>query len=171
AGTRAPVSAGQVAAPRGARTRLEVEAERGLTPLVGRERELALLEESFARAAAGRGQVVFVVGEPGIGKSRLLAAFRRRVSERSSWLEGHCLSFGQSMALHPLVDLLSRHLGIGRSEERRGGREWSSDVCSSDLRRRVSERSSWLEGHCLSFGQSMALHPLVDLLSRHLGIG
>ena len=115
-GKHDPVPAWQVTAPRGARTRLEVEAERGLTPLVGRERELALLEESFVRAAAGRGQVVFVVGEPGIGKSRLLAEFRRRVGERSSWLEGHCLSFGQSMALHPLVDLLSRHLGIGESD-------------------------------------------------------
>ena len=41
------------------------------------------------------GQVVFIVGEPGIGKSRLLYEFRRRVGDRATWLEGHCLSFGQ----------------------------------------------------------------------------
>jgi class 3 adenylate cyclase/tetratricopeptide (TPR) repeat protein len=115
-GKQEPAPAWQVTAPRGARTRLEVEAEHGLTPLVGRERELALLEESFARAAAGQGHVVFVVGEPGIGKSRLLAEFRHRVGERCGWLEGHCLSFGRSMALHPLVDLLRRHLGIDESD-------------------------------------------------------
>ena len=50
---------------------------------------------------AGRGQVVFVVGEPGIGKSRLLYEFRRRVADRATWLEGHCLSFGQAIAVPP----------------------------------------------------------------------
>ena len=61
------------------RTRLEVEAERGLTPFMGRERELRLLHECFAQAQAGHGQVVFLVGEAGLGKSRLLLEFRQRL--------------------------------------------------------------------------------------------
>jgi class 3 adenylate cyclase/tetratricopeptide (TPR) repeat protein len=111
-GKAAPVHAWDVMSAQAGRTRLEVEADRGLAPLVGRERELGLLEEAFERARAGRGQIVFVVGEPGIGKSRLLYEFRRRVADRAAWLEGHCLSFGQSMAFHPVIDLLKRELGI-----------------------------------------------------------
>jgi class 3 adenylate cyclase/tetratricopeptide (TPR) repeat protein len=115
-GKREPVAAWRVTAPLGARTRIEVEAERGLTPLLGRAHELGVLEECFARAAGGRGQAVFVVGEPGIGKSRLLVEFRRRVGDRADWMEGHCLSFGHAMALHPVADLLRRHFRIDESD-------------------------------------------------------
>jgi class 3 adenylate cyclase/tetratricopeptide (TPR) repeat protein len=111
-GKAAPIRAWDVVSAPAGRTRLEVEADRGLAPLVGRERELGILEEAFELARAGRGQIVFVVGEPGIGKSRLLYEFRRRVADRAAWLEGHCLSFGQSMAFHPLIDLLKREFGI-----------------------------------------------------------
>jgi class 3 adenylate cyclase/tetratricopeptide (TPR) repeat protein len=95
-----------------ARTRLDVEAERGLTSFVGRERELQIMEDCFGRAAAGRGQVVLIVGEPGIGKSRLLHECQRRIGDHAAWLQGQCLSFGRSMAFHPLIDLLRRLFGI-----------------------------------------------------------
>ena len=98
-----------------ARTRLDVEAERGLTSFVGRERELQIMEDCFGRAAAGRGQVVLIVGEPGIGKSRLLHECQRRIGDHAAWLQGQCLSFGRSMAFHPLIDLLRR---LFRIEER-----------------------------------------------------
>ena len=111
-GKAEPVRAWDVVSARASRTRLEVEADRGFAPLVGRERELRLLEEAFERATAGHGQVVFIVGEPGIGKSRLLYEFRRRVADRATWLEGHCLSFGQAIAFHPLIDLLKRSVQI-----------------------------------------------------------
>jgi class 3 adenylate cyclase/tetratricopeptide (TPR) repeat protein len=111
-GKTAPVGAWEVVAAREARTRLEVEAERGLTPLVGRGRELELLSECYDRARAGAGQVVFVVGEPGIGKSRLLHELRRRLGDAVEWREGHCLSFGRATALHPVVDLLKRAFGL-----------------------------------------------------------
>jgi class 3 adenylate cyclase len=71
-GKEEPVRAWEVVAARQARTRLEVGAERGLTPHVGRERELDILLERFDKARAGQGQVVFVVGDAGVGKSRLL---------------------------------------------------------------------------------------------------
>src|SRR3990172_930770 len=74
---RAPAQAWEVLRPRGRRSRLEVAIERGLTPLVGRSRELATLLERFGEAKGGRGQVVFISGDAGIGKSRLLLEFRR----------------------------------------------------------------------------------------------
>jgi class 3 adenylate cyclase len=104
-----PVRAWEVLSARVARTRLEVETERGLTPFVGRERELQLLFECFEQAKAGHGQVVFIAGEPGIGKSRLLLEFRRRLGDEATWLEGRAMSFGRSIAFHPLIDMLRRN--------------------------------------------------------------
>ena len=76
------IAAWEVVAAREARTRLDVEADRGLTPFVGRERELRVLVEAFERARGGHGQVAFLVGEAGIGKSRLLLELRRRIAGR-----------------------------------------------------------------------------------------
>ena len=110
------VVAWEVVAAHEGRTRLEVEADRGLTPLVGRERELGQLLETFTRARGGQGQVVLVVGDAGIGKSRLLHEFRRRIVEGADWREGHCLSFGRAMAFHPLVDLVRRQFAIEETD-------------------------------------------------------
>jgi DNA-binding NtrC family response regulator/tetratricopeptide (TPR) repeat protein len=88
--------------------RLGRPAEPGRTPFVGRERELRLLAERFAEAEAGRGQVVSVVGEAGIGKSRLLHELRRRLGRRATWVEGQALSFGRAMPFHPVIDMLRR---------------------------------------------------------------
>ena len=112
-GKAEPVTAWEVVAARETVTRLEVEADHGLTPFVGRERELAVLLDAFARAQAGEGQVLFLVGDAGIGKSRLLLELRRRIGDGAAWQEGHCLSFGKAMAFHPLVDLLRRQFGVG----------------------------------------------------------
>jgi class 3 adenylate cyclase/tetratricopeptide (TPR) repeat protein len=95
-----------------ARTRLEAASLEGLSRFVGREPELCALEERLADAEGGRGQVVSIIGDPGIGKSRLLLEFRERLGDRASWVEGRCLSFGQSMAFHPLVDLLRSNFRI-----------------------------------------------------------
>jgi class 3 adenylate cyclase/tetratricopeptide (TPR) repeat protein len=111
-GKTEPVQAWDVISARVARTRLEVGAERGLTPFVGRERELRILADCFEKAKAGHGQVVFVVGEAGIGKSRLLFEFRRRLGNEATWSEGRTMSFGRAMAFHPLIDLLRRNFRI-----------------------------------------------------------
>jgi hypothetical protein len=71
-GKAVPVNAYEVVRARGLRTRLEVGAERGLTPFVGRQPELTLLQKGWVEARAGRGQVILLMGEAGIGKSRLL---------------------------------------------------------------------------------------------------
>ncbi len=112
---RAPVRAFEILRPRGRRSRLEVAAERGLTPLVGRSRELSVLTDLFAQVRNGRGQAVFVVGDAGIGKSRLIVEFQRTLADRGehvTWLEGQCVSFGQSVPFLPLIDQLRKNFGI-----------------------------------------------------------
>jgi len=110
-----PVRAFEVLRPRGRRARLDVAAERGLTPLVGRSRELAVLLDLFRQVKAGRGQVVLVTGEAGIGKSRLLFELRQalvQAGEDATWLEGRCISFGQSIPLLPVIDQLRENCRI-----------------------------------------------------------
>src|SRR5262249_6903380 len=100
---------------RGRRARLDVAAERGLTPLVGRERERDALRDLFDRAKRGHGQVVCIAGEAGIGKSRLVYEFRRSLAQRgedAGWLEGGSISFGQAMPLLPVADQLGENLGM-----------------------------------------------------------
>ena len=105
----------EVLRPRGRRTRFDVAVERGLTPLVGRERELATLCERFREVKAGRGQVVGIAGEAGMGKSRLVLEFRRALAqagEAVTWLEGHCISFGQASPFLPLIEQLRENFQI-----------------------------------------------------------
>jgi transcriptional regulator with PAS, ATPase and Fis domain/tetratricopeptide (TPR) repeat protein len=87
-------------------------AEPGRTRFVGRERELRLLVERFQRAESGEGQVVLIVGEPGIGKSRLLHELRRQLGSRATWVEGQALAFARSTPFHAVVDMLRRVLRI-----------------------------------------------------------
>jgi DNA-binding NtrC family response regulator/tetratricopeptide (TPR) repeat protein len=87
-------------------------AEPGRTRFVGREHELRLLFERFELAHAGRGQIVTLMGEPGVGKSRLLHEFRRRLGASAMWIEGQALSFGRAMAFHPVVDMVKRAFRI-----------------------------------------------------------
>jgi DNA-binding NtrC family response regulator/tetratricopeptide (TPR) repeat protein len=80
---------------------------------VGRDRELDLLADAFARAAAGSGQVVFIAGEAGIGKSRLLAEFRRQLADQPHrWIEGRCASYGATTPFLPVIDGLRRYVLI-----------------------------------------------------------
>ncbi len=73
---------------------------------VGRERQLAALNDLLGEARQGRGQVVGVVGEPGMGKTRLVAEFRRDLTEdRPTILEGRCLSYGSAIPWVPVRDI------------------------------------------------------------------
>ncbi|MGB6065335.1 MAG: adenylate/guanylate cyclase domain-containing protein [Desulfomonilaceae bacterium] len=112
-GKKKPVKIYRVLAPSTRRTRFDVSAERGLTYFIGRQRELGLLLESFEQAKAGRGQAVSVVGEAGVGKSRLLYEFRKAVAnENILFLEGRCLSYCRENAYHPIVDMLKSNFGV-----------------------------------------------------------
>src|SRR5215510_11878543 len=117
-GKVAPVGAYEVVRARGLRTRLEVGAERGLTPFVGREYELTLLQERWASAQAGRGQVILLMGEAGIGKSRLLLEFQRRLADAPvTWLTGRCISYGKEMAYLPIIDLLKHNFQVEEGDD------------------------------------------------------
>jgi len=111
----APVRAFEVLRARGRRARLDAVAERGLTPLVGRERELNTLLDLCREVKAGRGQVVFIAGEAGIGKSRVVLEFRRSLAqagEEATWLESQCVSFGQSIPFVPMLEQLREKFRI-----------------------------------------------------------
>jgi hypothetical protein len=83
--------------------------EERLAPLLGRERELALLSDRFRLACSGTGQAVMVSGEPGIGKSRLVEALRERLaSEEAVWFFAYGLPTTESAPLAPILDLLER---------------------------------------------------------------
>ena len=100
------------------RTRFDVSAERGLTPFVGRERELELLLDGLDCAKEGRGQAFSIVGEAGVGKSRLLYEFRKAVAnENVTFLEGKCLSYSRGVAYHPIIDILKVNFAIQEGDE------------------------------------------------------
>jgi class 3 adenylate cyclase/tetratricopeptide (TPR) repeat protein len=123
-GKEEPVRVYQVIAPSTRRTKFDVSAERGLAPLVGRERELELLLDGFQRAKAGKGQAFSIISEAGVGKSRLLYEFRKVVSnEDVNFLEGKCLSYSRGVAYHPVIDILKSTFDIQEGEEDQGIRE------------------------------------------------
>ena len=108
-----PVRAWRALRERAQRSRFEVAAERGLAPFVGRDEELAALERHLRRVRQGRGQVVLLSGDPGIGKSRLLLEFRRSLSvTETRWVQGHCTAYGRSVPYLPVIDLLKRGFGV-----------------------------------------------------------
>src|SRR6202044_3307711 len=78
---------------------------RALTPLVGREEELERLGRRWERARSGEGQLVLVVGEPGIGKSRLIEEFHAQLGETPhTWVEWSSSQLLQNTPLHPIVE-------------------------------------------------------------------
>jgi hypothetical protein len=83
-----------------------------LAPFVGRARELAMLHELLAQAEQGHGQVVGIVGEPGMGKSRLLYEFRRSLQGRQvTYLTGQCVSYGSTTPYLPILAMLRQSYG------------------------------------------------------------
>jgi class 3 adenylate cyclase/tetratricopeptide (TPR) repeat protein len=116
-GKEEPVKVYQVIAPSTRRTKFDVSAERGLTPFVGRERELELLLDGFERAKLGKGQAFSIISEAGCGKSRLLYEFRKAVAnEDVNFLEGKCLSYSRGVAYHPVIDILKSNFDIQEGE-------------------------------------------------------
>ena len=93
-----------------ARSRLEAAGSTGLTPLVGREQEVALLLERWAQVKDDLGQVVLLSGEAGIGKSRLVQVLTAHVAtDPQAWLTPYqCSPYYQNTALYPMIDLLER---------------------------------------------------------------
>ncbi|MFB0522011.1 MAG: adenylate/guanylate cyclase domain-containing protein [Desulfatiglandales bacterium] len=100
------------------RTKLGTAIARGLTPFVGRKTELEHLADCFDRVNEGQGQVVGVVGEAGVGKSRLILELRGMLPEEEyTYLEGRCLHYGGSTAFLPILDILRSYFDIEEGEQ------------------------------------------------------
>ncbi|MGI8423529.1 MAG: AAA family ATPase [Chloroflexota bacterium] len=123
-GLESPIAVFEVVGAGPVRSRLQAAAARGLTRFVGRNAELEQLHQALQRAGAGHGQVVAVVGEPGVGKSRLFWEFTH--SHRApGWLlvESSSVSYGKATAFLPLIDLLRAYFQIEARDEGRKIRE------------------------------------------------
>lgn len=133
----------------GAVTRLEAAAARGLTKFVGRRNSMAALIGAYEKVKNGTGQVVGVVGEAGVGKSRLLYEFRKRLpQEEFTYLEGRCIHFGGAMPYLPILDILRSYFEIGERER------------EIVIRKRVKEKIIGLDEKLQGI-----LPPIQDLLS------
>lgn len=104
-------------AERGVRTRLDAAVARGLSPFLGRDRELNTLQSFWQEALAGRGQIVLISGAPGIGKSRLLLEFQRSLGPDVIWREAHCVSYGENIPYLPVVELVKSGFGITDADD------------------------------------------------------
>ncbi len=119
-----PVEVFELTGAAPARTRLQVAAGRGLTRFVGRDAEVDQLRVALERGRAGHGQVVALVGEPGVGKSRLVWELVH--SHRTAgWLvlEASSVSYGKATTFQPVIELLKSYFGIEASDDPRRVRE------------------------------------------------
>jgi class 3 adenylate cyclase len=106
------------------RTRLQAAAARGLTQFVGRDGEMQILSRAAEQAIQGTGQVVAVVGEPGVGKSRLLREFAQTCQgQHLLILEGRSLSYGKGTAWLPVIELLRSYFHLEARDDGRRIRE------------------------------------------------
>lgn len=95
------------------RAGVPIRSPRALRSFVGRERELAFLQERLAQVTQGQGQVVGIVGEPGIGKSRLLYEWHRSLAlQLVTYYEGQCLPYGSTTPYLPVLDLVRQHCAV-----------------------------------------------------------
>jgi len=111
-----------------ARSRLQVAAARGLTPFVGRSAEIEHLAAALERARAGRGRMVGMVGEAGVGKSRLLWEFIHSSHTQGCLvLEGQAVAYAKEASYTPIIDALRKHFEI---QERQDQEEIQSSVAT-----------------------------------------
>jgi len=122
-GLREPLAVYEVLGLGALRTRLQVGAHRGLARFVGREPELERLGEALALARAGHGQIVGVMGEAGVGKSRLFHEFKARAQQGCLVLETFSVSHGKAFPYLPLIDLLRNYFQITAQDDERRCRE------------------------------------------------
>jgi len=143
--------------------RVDAGLAHGRTPLVGRAEELEMLARRWQLAGDGEGQVVLLGGEPGIGKSRIVHAFRQRIDAQvGESIRFHCSSFGINQAFHPVIDHLEHVAGLthdgdsGEREERL--KEWLGASAE------VMETAVPLLGKLLSI--ATASYPPLDMVPQ-----
>ncbi len=89
----------------------------GMTPFVGRENEVRKLLTTWENVKKGRGEIALIIGEPGIGKTRLLRVFEERIKdEPHTWLVCRCISYYKNSAFYPIINLMNSQLRFGKQE-------------------------------------------------------
>ncbi len=123
-GVAAPQPVHQLTGAARSRRRFDVARARGLTRFVGRDAEMATLEAALERARQGRGQVVGVVAEAGVGKSRLCFEFLERCRASGiAVLEGRAVSYGRNIPYLPMLELFRTWFGITEQDGEQSARE------------------------------------------------
>jgi tetratricopeptide (TPR) repeat protein len=119
-GLTEPVEVFELVGASAIRRRLQASAARGLTRFVGRQQELLALQQALERAGTGHGQVVAIVGEPGVGKSRLVYEFIHS-HHTAGWLvlESASVSYGKATPYFPIIDLLKRYNHLEEHDDTR----------------------------------------------------
>jgi Adenylate and Guanylate cyclase catalytic domain/AAA ATPase domain len=116
-GVRAPVRVFVLVGVGPLRTRFDMARARGLSRFVGRDAEMQALETALTRALEGHGQVVGVVAEPGVGKSRLCYEFAERCRARGiRFIEAHAVAHGKAIPLLPWMELMRNAFGIAEQD-------------------------------------------------------
>ena len=122
-GVAQPVELFRVQGVGEARSPIEAAGPAGLTPLTGRDHEISLLKDRWEQAQEGMGQVVLLIGEPGLGKSRLVYTLKEHVLGQmvegevdAPVIEWRCSPHYQNTGLYPAIDFYERALGFGREE-------------------------------------------------------
>ena len=145
-----PVHAWRVVAVGEAASRFEASHGGQLTPMVGRDQEVGLLLERWELARSDEGQVVLLSGEPGIGKSRMLRAFRERLGKGIEIaLQYQCSPYYTNTALYPIIDHLERNLGFQRKD--------SNDQKLDKLEQRLLSELGRNRTECQLIGEMLSL--------------
>jgi class 3 adenylate cyclase/tetratricopeptide (TPR) repeat protein len=119
-GKQAPQAVHQLIRASGIRSRMDASKARGLTDYIGRRDELHDLGKAFQKARSGQGQVVGVVGEAGIGKSRFVFEMHRSADSAGRVIEGRCLPYGSSIPFTPLLEIFRTYFDLGEGESAAG---------------------------------------------------
>src|SRR5262245_7818210 len=130
-GVNMPIDVFELTGPTLVHSRFQAHAARGLTKFVGRAAEVAQLVEALALSRRGRGQVVAVVGEPGVGKSRIFWEFAHSRTGGCRVLEAASVSYGKGTAYFPVIDLLRGYFQIEPGDETRKMRDKVTGKLSS----------------------------------------
>ncbi|PYJ79316.1 MAG: hypothetical protein DME69_05220 [Verrucomicrobia bacterium] len=127
-GVSRPVDAYELVGVTSARTRLHAAVSRGLTPFVGRKTEIETFQKLIEKSVVGRGQIFSMVGEPGMGKSRLVYEFMHsHVPPDWLVLEARSVSYGKAAPYFPVIELLRRYFKISEGEGAESIREKIAD--------------------------------------------
>jgi tetratricopeptide (TPR) repeat protein len=122
-GVSEPVNIVEVVGLGPLRTRLQVSERRGLTKFVGRQAELEQMKRALELASGGHGQIVAAMGEPGVGKSRLVFEFKAIAQAGRLVLEAYSVSHGKASVYLPVIELLKSYFKITAEDDARARRE------------------------------------------------